>query len=453
MAAKALILAAGKGTRMRSNTPKVIFDVAGKPMINYIVNTAEKVCSDKSVLVVGNESGEIRQNLVNCNVDFAVQDKQKGTADAVMAAKDFIENYKGKILVLCGDMPLITAETLKDFVANSSAPVNFISVKVKSPKGYGRVVRGADGCVLKITEEKDADDHEKKINEINTGIYLVDSGELLRRLRNVNDNNAQKEYYLTDIIKEGAEVYQAEDEEEFLGINDRAALARAARLMWLRRAEAFMQRGVSIIDPYNFYCDEDVEIMQDAEIYPNVTLKGKTSIGSNTEIHQGCKISDSNIENDCIIKDNCFINESVVGEHSSIGPMAHLRPGSKLHGYNKIGNFVEVKKSEIYENAQASHLSYIGDAYVGKNVNIGCGTITCNYDGIKKHRTVINDNVFVGSDVQFVAPVEIGQGSLIAAGSTITKDVPEESLGISRSDQINKEGWVKKRKKFFGGEE
>jgi bifunctional UDP-N-acetylglucosamine pyrophosphorylase/glucosamine-1-phosphate N-acetyltransferase len=447
MGVKALILAAGKGTRMKSKNPKVLFDVAGKPMIEYVLNTAEKISSDKSVVVISPNSHQVKEKLEKFNVEFAVQEKQNGTADAVLAAKNLLSDYSGKILILCGDMPLITPETLKSFINKTSNHVSFISVSAKNPSGYGRVVRGADGSVLKIVEEKDANEYEKKITEINTGVYLVQAKELFNRLESINNNNAQKEFYLTDIVKKGCEVFTAKQENEFIGINDRKSLALASKLLWLKRANTFMDNGISIKDPDTFYCDDSVTMDHDVEIHPNVTLKGQTNIKSGTTILSGCKIVDSVVEENCTIKENTVITQSFVGENSQVGPMAHLRPGTVLQKNNKIGNFVEIKKSEIGENSKASHLTYIGDAIIGKNVNIGCGTITCNYDGVRKHKTVIHDNVFVGSDVQFVAPVEIGEGALIAAGSTITKDVPENSLGISRSDQKNKEGWTLKRKK------
>ncbi|ADD69586.1 UDP-N-acetylglucosamine pyrophosphorylase [Denitrovibrio acetiphilus DSM 12809] len=447
----ALILAAGKGTRMKSDLPKVLFEAAGKPMIDYVVDAAKGVSASEINVVIGNGAELVRDHLGG-EVNFSLQETQRGTGDAVMAAAAEVERFDGKVLILCGDMPLIQSETLNKFIEESAdKDVSFISVKVKKPEGYGRVVRGLDDSVLKIVEEKDASDEEKRINEVNTGIYLCDSGVLLERLKNIDSNNAQGEYYLTDIVAEGASAYLAKDENEFIGVNNRAHLANASKLLWQKRAEEHMANGVSLIDPSVFYCDDDVVIEADAVIYPNVFLQKGTVIRKGAVVYPGCRIKNSEIGENCEIKDNCLITDSYVGAKSAIGPMAQLRPGTVLKGKNKIGNFVETKKAEMGIGSKASHLTYLGDAEIGKDVNIGCGTITCNYDGISKYKTVIGDGVFVGSDVQLVAPVTVGEGALIAAGSTITKDVPADALGITRASQKNLEGWVsrwkQKRKK------
>lgn len=442
----ALILAAGKGTRMKSSKPKVLFESAGKPMIDYVINAASACGADEVNIVVGSGAEDVKTH-VGERASFSLQESQCGTADAVLAAKAVIQNHGGRVLILCGDMPLVRAETLKKFMETAEAhPVSFISVSVKNPAGYGRVVRGGGGSVIKIVEEKDANDQEKRINEINTGIYFCDSAVLLDRLSRVGSNNAQNEFYLTDIVKEGAFAYKAEDENEFLGVNNRVQLAESAKVLWKRRAVRFMEQGVSILDPDTFYADEETEIENDAEIYPNVYLHGKNIIKTGSVIMSGCRITDSVIGENCEIKDNCYITESKVGAGSSVGPMAQLRPGTVLEGDNKIGNFVETKKAFMGQGSKASHLTYLGDAEIGRDVNIGCGTITCNYDGIKKYKTVIEDGVFVGSDVQLVAPVKIGRGALLAAGSTITKDVPADALAMTRADMKIKEGWVSRWK-------
>jgi bifunctional UDP-N-acetylglucosamine pyrophosphorylase/glucosamine-1-phosphate N-acetyltransferase len=344
-------------------------------------------------------------------------------------------------------MPLINSGTIEKFIEDTKKyEIAFISVEMENPKGYGRVIRGVNNEVIKIVEEKDATEIERKIKEINTGIYIADAKVLLERLGKINNNNAQGEYYLTDIVSDGAYAFKADSYEEFIGINDRKTLSFASKIIWKKRAEIFMNKGVTILDYENTYIDEFVEIGKDSVIYPNVFLQGDTKIGENCMIYPGVRIVNSIISNNCEIKDNSLITESFVGIDTTIGPMAQLRPGSKLMGKNKIGNFVELKKVIIGEGSKSSHLTYLGDAELGKDVNVGCGTITCNYDGINKHKTIIGNRVFVGSDVQFVAPVNIGDDALIAAGSTITKDVENDSLGITRAEQKNIVGWVSKWK-------
>jgi len=445
-----LVLAAGKGTRMKSELPKVLFKAAGRPLIDYVVDSAKAVDASLINVVIGNGAELVREHL-GSDVSYSVQTEQRGTGDAVMSASAELEKFDGKVLILCGDMPLVKSETLAKFIESAAdKPVSFISVKVKKPTGYGRVIRGIDDSVLKIVEDKDASEDEKRVTEINTGVYLCDSKELVKRLKNINNNNAQGEYYLTDIVAEGAFAYLAESESEFLGVNNRAQLSEAGKTIWLERAEAHMMNGVSVLDPATFYCDFDVTIEPDVTIYPNVFLQKSSKIRKGAVIYPGNRIVNSEIGEKCEIKDNCLITDSYVGNDSQIGPMAQLRPGTVLKGDNKIGNFVETKKAEMGIGSKASHLTYLGDAEIGKDVNIGCGTITCNYDGIRKYKTEIGDGVFVGSDVQLVAPVKIGDGALLAAGSTITKDVPADALGITRAKQQNISGWVSNWKKGKG---
>ena len=334
-------------------------------------------------------------------------------------------------------MPLMKYDTLNNFINTVKQDIAFISVKMKNPKGYGRIVRSSNGSVLKIVEEKDANDNEKKINEVNTGVYLCSSTELKKRLMNINNNNAQNEYYLTDIVNGGAEAFLADNEMEFLGVNDRVQLSFASKILWKERAESYMKDGVSIIDPSSVYIDLDVIIGKDTMIYPNVFIENGSRIEKNVIIRSGCRLNKAVIEENVEIKDNSLIEDSFVGAFSSVGPMAHLRPGSHLAGENKIGNFVELKKATMGKGSKASHLTYLGDSELGENVNIGCGTITCNYDGFNKYKTIIGNNVFVGSDTQFVAPVTVGDNVLIAAGSTITKDINTNDLAIARTQQLN----------------
>lgn len=433
-----IILAAGKGTRMKSETPKVLFHTAGKPMIDYTVELSKSLNPEKIVVVTGNMAEAVQEHLQDYSVDFALQKQQRGTADAVMAAQDFIDD-NGKVLILCGDMPLIKEETIKGFIESVTEKIAFISVKMKQPKGYGRVVRASDNKVLKIVEEKDANEYEKRINEVNTGVYLCDGEELKKRLALIDNNNAQNEYYLTDIVRDGAEAYLTEDEDEFMGVNDRIQLCTASKILYKNRAEKYMADGVSIIDPQSCYIDEGVEIGRDTIIYPNVFIENGSKIGKNVVIRSGCRLNKAIVEDNVEIKDNSLIEDSFIGSGSSVGPMAHLRPGSYLEKDNKVGNFVELKKAKMGEGSKASHLTYLGDAEIGKNVNIGCGTITCNYDGYNKYKTIIDDNVFIGSDTQIVAPVKIGKNVLVAAGSTVTKDVDDNALAISRTPQKNLE--------------
>lgn len=444
---KVLILAAGKGTRMKSEKPKVLFEVAGRPMIDYAIDAAGSLNPEEIIVIIGNKAEIVEKHLqahpLRHKIRFALQKEQNGTGHAVICAKDFL-NYDGKTLVLCGDMPLIKHETLQKFYLDSKGKISVVTVNLNNPAGYGRIIRGADKKIINIVEEKDASEKEKSIKEINTGLYLCDTKELLNRLKTIKNNNAQGEYYLTEIVNNGAEIFECKDETEFIGINNKIELAKASKIIWKNRCKNFMMEGVEILDHSNCYIDNDVKIGKDTIIYPNVFLKGNTVIGENCIIYPGCRIENSSISTDCEIKDNTLIEDSFVGDSCIVGPMAHLRPKTKLFGNNKIGNFVETKKAEIGIGSKASHLTYLGDCKIGNNVNIGCGTITCNYDGISKHETIIGDNVFVGSDVQFVAPVKIGSKSLVGAGSTITKDVPEGALAITRTEQKNIEGWVEK---------
>lgn len=438
-----VILAAGKGTRMKSETPKVLLEAANKPMIDYSIELSLALNPNKIIVVIGNGAELVKSHIVSKYndkpIEFAVQETQNGTADAVICAVDYIPD-NGKTLILCGDMPLMTIETFQKFIEEShDNKISFITVKNQNPKGYGRVVRTSTNEVLKIVEEKDANDFEKKINEVNTGVYLCDSVELKNKLKNINNNNAQNEYYLTDIVSSGTYAFLAEDENEFMGVNDRIQLSTASKFIWKKRAEKYMADGVSIIDSDKVYIDEDVVIGNDTLIYPNVYLQSGTKIHKKVTIYSGCRISKSEIFDNVTIKENTLIEESSVGTDSMIGPMAHLRPGSILDGDNKVGNFVELKKAKMGYGSKASHLTYLGDAELGKDVNVGCGTITCNYDGYNKYKTIIGNNVFIGSDTQLVAPVTIGDNALIAAGSTITKDVPGKSLSLSRTPQVNKE--------------
>jgi bifunctional UDP-N-acetylglucosamine pyrophosphorylase/glucosamine-1-phosphate N-acetyltransferase len=450
----AIVLAAGKGTRMRSKHPKVLHPIAGYPMAAYPLKLAEELGSTKTVMVIGHEADMVKDAFASYGVDFVHQHEQLGTGHAVQVAWEELRDFKGTILLLCADVPLLQRSTLEKLVethTSSNACVSVLTAEVADPHGYGRIVR-KNGIIHAIVEEKDATAAQKRIHEINTGIFALEAPAVAALLHQLDNNNAQQEYYITDIVslaaEHGLKVSSAvlEDIDESMGVNDRIQLARAAQRMRRRINEALMRAGVSMEDPDSTYIDADVCIEADTYIQAGVHLHGSTHIEADCIIETGSVICNSHIGARSHIRAGSNIEGSTIGQQCNVGPMAHLRPGTNLAGFNKIGNFVETKKAAIGLRSQASHLSYIGDAELGEDINIGCGTITCNYDGVNKHKTTIEDGVFVGSDTQFVAPVTIGRNSLIGAGSTITKDVPPDSLALARVEQKNIPGWRKKHK-------
>ena len=454
-----IILAAGLGKRMKSGLAKVLHPVAGIPMILYPVKVAEEISSERIIVVVGHQADRVKDVLSGRDVEIVQQVEQKGTADAVRLAMDSLKGYKGMLVVLCGDVPLITPKTISGLISahrDRGAIMTVLTTEVEDPSGYGRIVRSSDGSILRIAEERDADNEIKRIKEINSGTYVFDSLFLSEVLREIKSENAQREFYLTDSIETGLKkgfkvyAYKTIEREEIIGINSRNELAMANIIMRRRINNRHMLNGVTMINPDNTYVGMDVSIGQDVTIYPGATIEGNTTIGSRSVIYPNSRIVNSQIGSDVNIKDSSVIEDSRIGDGSQVGPFAHLRPGTILDKNVRIGNYVELKKAFMGEGSKANHLTYLGDAEIGSDVNIGAGTITCNYDGKKKHRTTIGDGVFVGSDVQFVAPVKIGEGAFIAAGSTVTKDVPPGSLAISRVEQKNMEGWVEKRKKRKG---
>lgn len=450
----AVILAAGKGTRMKSGLAKVLHPLAGWPMAVYPARLARDLGCEPRVMVVGHQAREVEDALAGEGLHFALQSEQLGTGHALLCASEALKGFCGDLLLLCGDVPLIRRETLENLLhyhRSEQAAVTVLTAELTDPHGYGRIVR--DGAeVLRIVEEKDASRKEKCLREINTGIYLFSAPFVFEALHGLGRDNAQNEYYLTDVLAaarsqgEKVRALGVDDPVETMGINDRAQLAQAAGYLRRRINLGHMLAGVSLVDPATTYIDAGVQIAADTVIEPNVHLRGTTRIGGGCVIEPGAVISDCEIGDQVHVKSSTVMTEAHIGQGCVLGPMAHLRPGTRLAGQNKLGNFVETKKALLAEKAQASHLTYIGDAEVGRNVNIGCGTITCNYDGVNKHRTIIEDDVFVGSDTQFVAPVRIGRGALIGAGSTITKDVPPDALSLARSEQKIIEGWAARKR-------
>lgn len=451
----AVILAAGKGTRMKSALPKVLHELNGRPMVHYPVQQAARLGCRPTVLVVGHGADAVKECLAGQEVNFALQEQQLGTGHALLSAGAALADFSGAVLLLCGDVPLLRQETLQqlfDYHRREGAAATVLTAEMVDPYGYGRILREGSE-VLGIVEEKDASDEQRTITEINTGIYIFEAPQVFEILSGLGCDNAQGEYYLTDVLaalRAGGRKVRAlvmDDPAEAMGINSRLQLAEAAAIMRQRINERLMLGGVTLIDPQATYIDDQVEIGADTIVHPGVCLRGATRIGQGCLVEPQVTVADCQVGDQVRLKAGSVLEGSQIGSHSEVGPMAHLRPGTVLAGHNKIGNFVETKKATIGEGSKASHLTYIGDAELGARVNIGCGTITCNYDGVNKHKTIIEDEVFVGSDTQFVAPVRIGRNSLIAAGSTITKDVPANALALSRSPQKNLEDWVLRKQK------
>lgn len=447
----AVILAAGQGTRMKSKLYKVLHPVCGKPMVQHIVDQVSQLKINKSVTIIGHGAEQVKACLGG-KMNYALQAEQLGTAHAVMQAANILSDKEGTTVVLCGDTPLLRAETLQqlfDHHENIQAGATVLTAKIDDPTDYGRIVRDENNLIEKIVEQKDATVEEQLINEINTGTYCFDNRQLFAALQKVSNDNSQGEYYLPDVIEiikgSGGKVsaYQAEDYREILGVNDRVALAEAEKIMRNRINEQHLINGVTIINPEATYIDADVIIGQDTVIYPGTSIVGNTTIGNDCNIGPNSQIVNCKIANNSLI-DQSVIKHSSIGANVSIGPFAHIRPDTTIKDEVKIGNFVEVKNTLFGKGSKASHLSYLGDAEIGENVNIGCGSITVNYDGKDKHLTKIADDVFIGCNSNLIAPVKISQGAYIAAGSTITADVPSEALSIARARQVNKEGYVKK---------
>ena len=448
-----VILAAGMGTRMKSKMPKVLHKVCGKPLSKWVIDASEAAGADKVCAVVGHKAETVKEVLGDV-CEFALQAEQKGTGHAVMQAIDVIKNSKGEVVILNGDTPLITAETINkaiEYHKNNGNQATVITAILDDATGYGRIVRDNDGSVLKIVEQKDASKEEKKINEVNSGMYVFDAQSLVYALDKITPNNAQGEYYLTDtleiLLSAGKKIggYAISDNDEIRGINDRVQLNEAEKIMQKRINEYHMRNGVTMRNPESVYIEDGVEIGNDTEICQNVTIKSGTKIGSDCVIGSGSML-DRAVIHDGVDVLSSVILESEVDEGTHVGPFAYIRPNCHVGKEVKVGDFVELKNSNIDDGTKISHLTYIGDSDFGKRVNFGCGTVTCNYDGKKKYRTTIGDDCLVGCNTNFVSPINVGDGVYIAAGSTITEDIPENNLSIARARQVNKEGWKDKRK-------
>lgn len=446
-----LVLAAGLGTRMKSSKPKVLHKLFDKPIIDYVIDTAQALNPEKVFVVINPNAKEVLEHLKGRNLEILFQQQPKGTAHAVSVATPHLKAEK--ILILNGDTPLITENTILRFIdtfEKEKIDLGILSFCPERQHSYGRILRDSDGKVLKILETTELKDFQN-LKEANSGVYLI-KRDLLNFVKEIRENPRKGEFYFTDIVeilsKRGYKIqaYPFTTEEELIGINDRQELSLAISYLRDRVVRAHMENGVTFYDPASVWISPSVKIGQDTVIYPGVWLEGSTVIGSSCVIFPSVRIKDSFIEDNVQIKDCTVVESSHIKSGSKIGPFAHIRPETVIGRDCRIGNFVEIKKSTIGDGTKAAHLSYIGDAEVGSNVNIGAGTITCNYDGKKKNKTVIEDEVFVGSDTQLVAPVKVGKGAYIGAGSTITKDVPADALAISRSPQKNIEGWAKKRR-------
>ena len=455
-----VILAAGMGTRMKSSTPKVLHKIFDKTLLEYTIEASIEAGAKKIVIVTGHKEEMVQKVVKNANfvgqgtkaeIVFAHQDKQEGTGHAVKMAVPYLTGIK-QTVVLYGDCPLITPQTLKSVVDNqreTNSKFSLVSVMMDDPTGYGRIIRDDAGHLIKITEQKDATEQEKQIKESNAGLYCFDTEVLKITLDQIKNNNANKEYYLTDTLEltlglsHKASAVVSDSPDDLYGINSRVQLAFATKIMQKRINEKLMIAGVTMIDPDTAYISSDVRIGQDTVIHPNVTISNGTQIGEGCEIGSGTNITACKIGDDTTI-DHSVLTQATIGDRTSVGPFAYLRPGCVVGDDCRIGDFVEVKNSTIGNGSKASHLSYIGDAEIGKNVNLGCGIVTVNYDGKNKFKTIVGDDAFIGCNSNLVAPVTVEKGSYVAAGTTVTNNVPAGSLAIGRSRQVIKENWSRK---------
>jgi bifunctional UDP-N-acetylglucosamine pyrophosphorylase / glucosamine-1-phosphate N-acetyltransferase len=451
-----VVLAAGQGTRMKSALPKVLHRIAGRPLIEHVLRTADSVRPSTVTVIVGHRADVVRDQLSKrSELKFALQEPQLGTAHALQQAEPALTGRSGTVILLSGDVPLLTGRTLQRLVEahrGAGAAATVVTATVERPYGYGRIVR-SDGRIARIVEERDASPTERQIKEINSGIYAFDLKPLFDSLRGIAAQNAQGEFYLTDLIaiyrrrKLSVETLMIENPEEIRGINSRTELAEVSRVVRQTKNEELMAAGVTLVDPATTFIDPDVEIGRDTVIHPGVIIEGTTKIGAACEIQGHVRIADSQIGDRVSVNNFCLIIGARVADGVAIGPFAHLRPDTELHEGSKVGNFVELKKTTLGANSKVNHLAYLGDTTVGVGVNVGAGTITCNYDGVKKHQTIIEDGAFVGSDSQLVAPITIGKGAYVGTGTTVREDVPAGALAVSAGKQRNIDGWVERKKK------
>ena len=446
-----LILAAGKGVRMRSDIPKVLHPLLGKPMLCYVIEAVKALRPSRIYIVVNGQSSLRSEELGNYPLEFIIQTEPLGTGHAVLQARPLLQDREGVLMVINGDSPLITTRTLRGLLRShrqSGAIATTLTAVLDDPTGYGRIIRGSDNKIEASVEEKEATPSQKKNKEVNAGFYCFNIPHIFPYLAKIEKSPHQKEYYLPSVFsilrKEGEEVnsFPASSPQEVLGINNRYQLAQVERLMREEFLKSLMMKGVTIIDPSSTYIDSTVKVGKDTIIHPQVVLQGATRIGSRCQVHSFCRVSDSWLDGDVVILSNTVIESSTIKRGARIGPFARLRPECLIGPEAKIGNFVEVKKSVVGRGTKVGHLTYLGDAIIGKKVNIGAGTITCNYDGKKKWQTIIEDGVFIGSNTEIIAPLTIRKGAYIGAGATVTKDVPPHSLAISRDKQVNIKNWV-----------
>ncbi len=451
-----VVLAAGKGTRMKSALPKVLHGAGGRPLIDHVMASARSLKPASIVVIIGHQTEQLRAHLEGGpGIQFALQEPQLGTGHALLQAESHLKGMSGTVLLLSGDVPLLRAETVRALLShhvNTRAAATVLTATVARPDGYGRIVR-TGGSISAIVEHKDATASERAIAEINSGVYAFDLAPLFGALRQVGSSNAQGEYYLPDLVRVfrgqglAVETVSLSDAREILGVNSRKELAEVSAILRDRKNDELMASGVTIVDPATTWVEADVVIGPDTVLHPGVYLEGHTRVGSGCEIHSGVRIIDSTVGDRVVINNFCVIRQSAIENGAVVGPFAQLRPASKVSENAHVGNFVELKNTTLGRGSKANHLTYLGDATIGEKVNVGAGTITCNYDGVAKHPTIIEDGAFIGSDSQLIAPVRVGKNSYVAAGSSITEDVPPDSLAIARGKQVNKPGWIARAKR------